>query len=288
MDADALETFAAVVRAGGFTRAAAELQTVQSNVTRRIRLLESELGIQLFERHARGVRLTTAGQELLPYADRVAALVLEARQAAIGAETAAPLPPRLTVGAGERLIGFRLPAIVTAFAAANPAVALALEPGIDEELVAGVLAGRLDAALVSRTAPQWELEASALFVDELAIVTAPSANPLHALAANDLLLLRHDAGLRSRIESILASRQLQTLRRRELGSFEAIVALIAAGMGAALLPRAMVASAAAAGRVAIHALRPAERPLETMLIRRRDRGETAALRAFIEIARRNA
>ncbi len=66
MDVTDLKTFEAVARLGGMNRAAAELHTVQSNVTARIRALEQELGSPLFQRHSRGVALTPAGRRLLP------------------------------------------------------------------------------------------------------------------------------------------------------------------------------------------------------------------------------
>jgi LysR family transcriptional regulator, cell division regulator len=83
MDAADLRVFEAVARLGGMSRAAIELNTVQSSVTTRIRRLEDELGTPLFERHSRGVSLTAAGQRLLPYAVRMASLLSDARRAAI-------------------------------------------------------------------------------------------------------------------------------------------------------------------------------------------------------------
>src|SRR6516165_8189804 len=81
MDIADLKIFETVARLGGMNRAAAELNTVQSNVTARIRLIEDELGAALFERHARGVTLTGAGQRLLPYATRMRRLMEEALRA---------------------------------------------------------------------------------------------------------------------------------------------------------------------------------------------------------------
>src|SRR5690349_16681320 len=81
MDAGDLRVFEAVARLGGMSRAAAELNTVQSNVTARIRHLEAELETKLFRRHARGVALTAAGERLLPYAARLGQLLAEARRA---------------------------------------------------------------------------------------------------------------------------------------------------------------------------------------------------------------
>src|SRR6266851_1376419 len=64
-----LTTFSAVARTGGITRAAEELNTVQSNVTQRVKALEAEIGAVLFERHSRGMTLTGAGRRLKSLAD---------------------------------------------------------------------------------------------------------------------------------------------------------------------------------------------------------------------------
>src|SRR5246127_3816152 len=82
MELTDLLTFSTVARLGGITRAADELNTVQSNVTQRIKALEAEIGTALFERHSRGMTLTGAGRRLLPYAQRMAALSREAVLAA--------------------------------------------------------------------------------------------------------------------------------------------------------------------------------------------------------------
>jgi len=91
MDAADLKFFEQVAQSGGMSRAAEKLNTVQSNVTRRIRALESELNVSLFNRTGRGVSLTPAGERLLPFAIRVARLIDEApaRSAMTGTPRAA-------------------------------------------------------------------------------------------------------------------------------------------------------------------------------------------------------
>jgi DNA-binding transcriptional LysR family regulator len=81
MDAADLRVFDAVARTGSMSRAAQALNTVQSNVTARIRALETEVGATLFERTSRGVTLTAAGHRLLPFAARVALVLDDARRA---------------------------------------------------------------------------------------------------------------------------------------------------------------------------------------------------------------
>ena len=115
MDAADLRIFEAVARLGGMGRAAEALHTVQSNVTARIRQLEDELGRDLFRRHARGVELTSAGHRLLPYAQRVARLLEDARRATL--DDGSPQGP-LVIGALETSTALRLSRPLAAYVAA--------------------------------------------------------------------------------------------------------------------------------------------------------------------------
>ena len=126
MDAADLRVFEAVARLGGMNRAAAELHTVQSNVTARIRALEARLGTPLFHRHSRGVALTAAGRRLLPYAIRVQRLLEEARRAAL--DDGRP-KGALTIGSLETTAALRLSPVLAAYAAAYPEVDLVLNTG---------------------------------------------------------------------------------------------------------------------------------------------------------------
>src|SRR3970040_2776852 len=88
MDIKALRYFVAVDGEGGFARAGVLLDTVQSNVSAHIRRLELFLGVQLFERHRRGVVVTEKGEKLYRHAKRVIALVDETPAAVKGKEAA--------------------------------------------------------------------------------------------------------------------------------------------------------------------------------------------------------
>lgn len=90
-----LRMLCAIADEGSFTAAAERVHTVQSNVTKRMRELESELeselGHALFLRHRDGATLTAAGQRFLGYARRILQLVDEGR-AALGTASPAPVP----------------------------------------------------------------------------------------------------------------------------------------------------------------------------------------------------
>jgi LysR family transcriptional regulator, cell division regulator len=121
VDTGDLKIFEAVARLGGMNRAAAELNTVQSNVTARIKALEADLGCVLFERHARGVSLTAAGQRLLPYADSAARLLADARRAVRDDGVPRGL---LTIGSLETTAALRLTPLLAGYAAEYPEVDL--------------------------------------------------------------------------------------------------------------------------------------------------------------------
>jgi LysR family transcriptional regulator, cell division regulator len=285
MDAADLRVFEAVARIGGMNRAAAELHTVQSNVTARIRLLEEELGTPLFERHSRGVALTAAGRRLLPYAARVGHLLEDARRAV--EDDGNPKGP-LTIGSLETTAALRLPPLLTSYAAAHPEVDLVLATGTTCELIAAVLEHRLEGAFVCGPVDHPELEEVMVFREELAIVTAPSVRTLDDLVRKGdlkIVVLRAGCSYRQRLEGILATRGIVGVRRLEFGTLDAILGCVAAGLGVTLLPRSIVAPAWRDGRVAIHALPAAEARVDTMFIRRRDAFVSSALAAFLQCAR---
>src|SRR5215469_11831319 len=155
MDAAGLRVFEAVARLGGMSRAAVELNTVQSNVTARIQALEADIGSTLLERHSRGVSLTQAGRRLLLYADKVARLLDDARRAARDDGV-----PRgvLTIGSLETTAALRLTPLLTRYAMDYPAVDLVLRTGTTCELVSGVLEQRVDGAYVCGPVAHPELE----------------------------------------------------------------------------------------------------------------------------------
>src|SRR5205823_7447507 len=104
-----LAMFKTVAEAGGVTRAAHRLHRVQSNVTARVKRLESHLGVHLFVRARRGMSLTPEGRRLLDYADRLLALAEEAR-----AELSEQPPRgRLRIGAMESTAAVHLPRLLS-------------------------------------------------------------------------------------------------------------------------------------------------------------------------------
>jgi len=280
MDARDLATFSAVARLGGMSRAARELNTVQSNVTQRIRRLEEALGVSLFERSRHGARLTASGERLMPYAARVDALLAEATRAA--RDDGAPRGT-LTIGALETTAALRLSPLLASYARAHPHVDLVLRTGTTPEMIEQVLDRTLEGAFVCGPVAHPELVATATFEEELALLSAPSRKSMAAILSQPdlrLVILRAGCSYRQRLEEVLARRGTVGLRRLEFGTLEAILGAVSADLGITLLPRPLVGQAWRGGRIAVHRLPKAEARVQTVFVRRRDMLCSSALIAF--------
>jgi DNA-binding transcriptional LysR family regulator len=285
MDVTDLKVFEAVARHGSMNRAALELHTVQSNVTARIRSLEREVGVALFQRHVRGVSMTPAGQRLLPYAARIAKLVADARLAAMDD---GPPNGSLALGTLETTAALRLSPILSNFARMFPQVRLSLTTGTSCSLAADVAGCRLDGAFIAGPLDHPELHCETIFQEEVVLVTPRTIQSLDLLRSiPDLktIVFRLGCSYRQRLETMLAEMGIIVTTPLEFGSLDAIVACVAAGIGITLLPRGVVAAAAEQQIVATHAIAPDKAHVETLFVRRHDAYVSNAMRAFLDIAR---
>jgi DNA-binding transcriptional LysR family regulator len=284
MEFSDLLTFSTVARLGGITRAADELNTVQSNVTQRIKALEAEIGTALFERHSRGMTLTGAGRRLLPYAQRMAALSREAVLAA--RDDGEPRGP-LSIGSMETTAAVRLPALLADFHRRFPAVRLTLRTGPTADLVAAVLDGALDGAFVAGPIEHAELISTVAFREELVLVTARRWTSLAALRAGTpesgptALVFRTGCTYRQRLEQVFTEFGWPSAARFELGTLDGMIGCVAADMGVTLLPRAVVAREHVSNDVSIHRLATPYSQVETLFIQRRSAHQYSALQGFV-------
>ena len=285
MDASDLRVFEAVARAGGMNKAAQALNTVQSNVTARIKALEAELGAALFARTSRGVTPTAAGARLLPFAIRVAKLLEDARRAVADEGTPSGA---LIIGSLETTAALRLSSVLTQFASAYPNVDLSLRTGTSQELVACVLDRRVDGAFICGPVAHEDLEVEPFFREELVLLTAPGVADFEAAASSrdlKIVVLKAGCSYRLQLEALLARRGIVGARTLEFGTLEAIFACVSAGLGVTLLPRALLGAAWRNDRVRAHALPNGEGKVETVFIRRREAFVSSALDAFLMLAR---
>jgi len=285
MDIVDLKTFEAVARHGSMNKAAAELHTVQSNVTARVRALEEELGLQLFQRHARGVTVTPPGMRILPVVARIAKLVEDV--AVMARDDGAP-GGALNLGALETTMALRLSPWITRYARAYPGVRLVVNTGTTAQLLRDVVECRLEGAFVAGPIEHPDLHQEALFTEELVLVTSPGLRSPKALGqVPDLrtIVFRAGCSYRQRLESYLGRIGVVAARPLEFGSLDAIVSCVAAGVGVTLLPKGVVMPAAESASVAIHSIPRDLGRADTLFVRRHDAYVSSAMAAFLGMAR---
>jgi len=285
MDLAELRIFRAVVQEGGVTRAAERLHRVQSNVTTRIRQLEEKLGTELFIREGKRLRLTSSGQVLLGFADRLLALADEA-----GAAVLDPRPRgTLRLGAMESTAAVRLPEPLSRFHRLYPDVALELRVNNPEVLTRAMLAGELDAALVAEPVAETQFDHMTAFTEELVIVSAADRGMVEP-SPSSVLVFEHGCPYRKRLEHWCTRRGFTPGRVIELGSYHAMLGCVVAGMGIALLPECVLPTVPETRRLKIHRLPRGEKSSATLLIWRKGTASAnvAALRDVLASRRSKA
>ncbi|MEU8530968.1 MULTISPECIES: LysR family transcriptional regulator [Streptomyces] len=192
MELRQLRYFVAVAEEGGFGRAAERLTIVQSAVSQQIGRLERELGVVLFDRTTRRVRLSGAGERLLPEARAV--LAAADRTARVAADIVAGDDGVLRLG-GIHAPGDRIDRMLAELAAAAPGLRLSLRRLPVAARLAAVRDGELDAALVRAASSVPGLELLPLWRDPL-YAALPAQHPL---AAEPVLRLEQPARLPLRL-----------------------------------------------------------------------------------------
>ena len=288
MELRQLEIFRALAEELHFTKAAARVHCVQSNVTTQIRALESELGTRLFDRLAKRVVLTDAGRRFLPYAERVLSTVEEGR-AAVG-ENATPCGP-LRIGTPESVLTYRLPRIFGRFRKLYPKVELSFRPYVDVGLVPLLESGELDLAVWMEDAIRHDrLKAIRLRNEKLVFIAAPK-HPLaakkrvipHDLSGQTLLLTEVGCSYRTQLDQLLSVMSIRPESITEFSSVEAIKECVSLGMGLSLLPEVVVARELARQQLACLAWAGAEMGIATHVVWHKDKWISPAVRAFTSL-----
>ncbi|MET0189481.1 MAG: LysR family transcriptional regulator, partial [Pseudonocardia sediminis] len=236
-----LTYFEAVVRCGGFTRAAGDLRVAQTAISAQVRRLESELGVTLLTRTTRRVRLTEAGELFLDRARRVLAELAAARDEA--AQVADVVRGSVAVGTTGVLGGLDLPAVLAGFAARHPGVSLSLRTGLVDALAGDLAAGELDLVLgpVHPDPPSGVL-VTPLSDDRLVLVTPPgrAGGDLTTFAGEPFVCLPMGSGLRELLDGLAARLGVDLPVRFEASAPDGVRDLVAAGLGVALMAASVV------------------------------------------------
>ncbi|MGR6921747.1 LysR family transcriptional regulator [[Actinomadura] parvosata] len=229
MELRQLKGFVAVATSGSVTAAANDLGLAPASVSEQVRRLEAGLGVALFERTARGMRLTEPGTALLARAQGLLDHAEEVRRAVTGARR------RVRIGALEMLAAAKLPAVIRRLAERRPDLDVSVESRTRQSLLDAVAGGRLDAALLldlgdrvgglgfARPAGMDHVDVGEV---RLSLVAAPDGD------REPLLVSPSGCSIRLAADQVFGAE----VPRRELSSITTAREWSRQGLGAALLP----------------------------------------------------
>jgi DNA-binding transcriptional LysR family regulator len=245
-----IEQFIAVAETGSIARAAERCHTVASAVSKRVSDLEESFGTPLLVRGAKGAELTPAGHTFLARARSVLhqaqQLDAELRRHASGARGHVRLFANISA-----IVEF-LPAALAAFLAKHPDIHVHLEEHVSSGVAAGVADNLADFGIMGTLAAVDGLTMTPFRNDELVVVLEPD----HALAQRDALSFGDIVQLplvglhaNSSLHHILARAAADAGRplnvRIRVTSFDAVCAMVAAGLGIGIIPKAAASAYAA-------------------------------------------
>lgn len=253
-----LEYALALERLGHFSRAAAACEVSQPTLSGQIRKLEDELGVAIFERDGRTVRVTPAGRTILDLARAAVRAAADMRRAAEA--TRDPLVGPLRLGLIPTLAPYLLPHLLPAAGKRLPTMPLTVVEEQTDVLIARLGAGEIDAALLATPLSAESLAEVPLF-DEPLLLALPAAHPLAAKTAVDaadlegahVLVLAGGHCLREQTLALCSRAQaaLSTGSDLRASNLETLLNLVEAGYGVTVIPAlALEASRLRGGRLA--------------------------------------
>ncbi|GAA3858472.1 LysR family transcriptional regulator [Saccharothrix violaceirubra] len=255
METRQLLAFTTVVQTGSFTKAAATLNCSQPTITTRIKALEETLGVPLFRRLPRGIQMTSAGVELLPFARNIITLTDKARKAiTMNGEPHG----KLVIGSAQSLTDYRLLPLIEYMCWRYPSVQISLHSWNTRTNLTSVRDGRLDCTFfIGSVEPHEGLETTVLCPEPLVMV----AGPTHALTRRSVItedelrgstLIRAENGASyyEQFEQALGLGETETRAPvLALDSIDAAKRAVASGLGISLVPEVTVAAELADGRL---------------------------------------
>ena len=261
MDLKQLRAFVTVAETGNVTRASNLLNLVQPAVSRQLRMLEEDLGTELFDRSHHGMQLTPSGNTMLEYARRI--LTEVARAKAEIQPTDGPVSGIVTIGLLASTSDLLATMLAAEVARRYPNIRLRLTIGYAGHLQAWLEAGDVDAALLYGKKGTPALHVKALIEESLWVVAPPTVRlsrkrPLQfsRVAREPFILPAAPQGLRAVIEHAATEAGVTLQVFAETNALSVQKALVAQGHGWTILPAVGVAQEVECGLLSAAPLAP--------------------------------
>jgi DNA-binding transcriptional LysR family regulator len=293
MDFAQLTTFLEVAKSASFSRAGKKVFLSQPAVSAQVRQLELEYGTKLFDRVGKKVRLTSAGDALLEFAERLLALRNESLRAL--ADQANTPRGTLLIGANEATCLYVLPDVFAEYHRLYSDVQINIYRNFSQKVLEKVEDGSVDVGIVTLPIKSPSLKTHSIFRDRLLLMVSPQ-NPLakkkvvHASEIIEQPLIFPKTGFtRQMLDKIFRPYRSQLHITMELASVGMIKRFVAANLGVSLISETFARDEVRAGEAKLIPIADLELWRELGLVYRRDRTLPRAATAFIAlISRRTA
>ncbi|MFT5706676.1 MAG: DNA-binding transcriptional LysR family regulator [Oceanospirillaceae bacterium] len=280
MELSDLRVFIQVVDSGGISAAAEKLHRVPSNVTARVKSLELKMGKQLFLRDKNRLRISPAGELLLPYAKRM----LQMAQETLDAISDQAPSGELRLGAMEAVAATRLVEPLMRFHKNYPQVNLEIKTAPTGNLISQVLSGDLDVAFVADPQPDDRLEQLAVFTEKLVIVSDLNYPKIECAADLNIdttfMGFNASCAYRNKLTQWVKDGG-NYIKVIEINSYHTLLSCVAGGMGIGLVPVALLDNYPFAQSLQIHPISASWSDSVTHLIWRKDAFKSS-IQAFNE------
>lgn len=288
-----LQAFLAIARLGSFTRAAEEIFVTQAGLSLMLKDFEAQVGARLFDRTTRSVRLTPAGESLLPTARRMIA-EWESATSNVG-RLAAEAEHRVSLAATPLIASSVLPQWLQAFHDAHPTVRVSISDLDRRQILQGIEAGELDLGLGAffRSATGIDRQLLARFDMVLVRGKAKDAKSRghgfetgrkvkwSALDKQELVVLPNDNPIQKLVDTQLRALEISTRRTVALQNIQAMISMVEAGHGVAALP-GFVVPACARYDVTVHKLVEPIVPIEFFAVSGKGRLKPALVSGLVD------
>lgn len=270
--------FVAVAELKSVSAAAASLNHLQSNMTAKIKKIESHYQRQLFLRSARGMELTPEGEKLYKQFKRIILLWEETEQEMQQREL------KLRIGTMQSAVGTNIAEAFANLYRKYPALSVALKTGTTETMENELLQGHIDLAYTISKSDRAQLTYKPIGTEEMVLAGKniwSSANLTQALQGKTQLILSKDCLYASIMERICVANGIKQGPKTEVGVFETLLQLSSSGMGVTLISKTI---ARQFGVTDYFELPPGDRYIEKYLVTRQNYELSPLERQFVEIS----
>lgn len=291
MDFKQLNAFVTISKLQSFTGAAETLGYAQSTITNQIKLLESELGVKLFERIGKNTTLTHEGKRLLPYAKQMLKLSHEIKDKVFNEEKPTGT---LTIGAAESLCVIRLPEILKEYRKLYPEVEVSLKFGSCADFRHFLRDNIIDVAFSLGTKIDSEDFVAEVEFEEPMLLLAYPGHPLinkksvypEDIANQPMVLTEMGCSYRAVFENILNEYNVNSNLVLETGSVQAIKQFTMSGLGITLLPKVAVEDELRTGRLIPLNWSGPDFGIVSQVLYHKDKWISPALKAFLQLSKK--